>query len=359
MPISVQCASCRAPLDVPDAGAIRPFLCPHCGDKVHSTASAAVNADEPDDGIETSPAQSTSPLVAVALCVGAAGLACASVPSLNLAPKPLGLFSLVLGAAAWAGARKRRQSVGVLLPAALVVGVLVVLFAGSWGDWKEAFSRPSRAARERTVVVPTGTQGMEAFARAESTEWLDVAKGALENNGVRVRVTSVNLAPARYRVGGKEQRTPAKRLLVTVRMTGEHLVRLANYESWADPTREAARHEPRLVDDRERSYRRVSFGPGAELAGSSGDTFMTPGKPVVDVVAFEAPPLDGVDYLRLELPASAFGGAGALRFQIPKSAIRDGDPPGPQAPPTRFAPKGRGEKKSAVPKGDGSAGRGK
>src|SRR5207248_2470 len=102
----------------------------------------------------------------------------------------------------------------------------------------------------------------------------------------------------------------------------EHLVSLVNYESWADPTREAGRHEPRLTDDRGQTYRRVSFAPGTDLAGSSGDTFLTPGKPIVDLLVFEAPPLEGIQFLRLELPASAFGGAGTLRFQIPKASIK-------------------------------------
>jgi hypothetical protein len=45
-----------------------------------------------------------------------------------------------------------------------------------------------------------------------------------------------------------------------------------------------------------------------------------PGKSVEDVVVFEEP-VARAEYLRLELPASAFGGTGKLRFQIPKSMI--------------------------------------
>jgi hypothetical protein len=38
------------------------------------------------------------------------------------------------------------------------------------------------------------------------------------------------------------------------------------------------------------------------------------------VVVFEGP-VARAEYLRPELPASAFGGTGKLRFQIPKSMI--------------------------------------
>jgi hypothetical protein len=229
---------------------------------------------------------------------------------------------VLLGAAAWVRGRARRQSVGVVVPAAVAVGLIVLLFAGSWQELKQSISRPSRTARERTVMVPTGKPGMEPWTRVEPDGWVDAAQGAVQQNGVRVRITSATLGLPRIRVGGKEQRAPVKRLLINVKISGEHAVSLVNYETWADPTRESARHEPRLTDDRQRSYRRVGFGPGTELVGSSGDTFLTPGRAALDVLVFEAPPLEEVQFLRLELPAKAFGGAGTLRLQIPKSLIK-------------------------------------
>jgi hypothetical protein len=49
-------------------------------------------------------------------------------------------------------------------------------------------------------------------------------------------------------------------------------------------------------------------------------TSIRPGKSVEDVIVFEES-VARAEYLRLELPASAFGGTGKLRFQIPKSMI--------------------------------------
>jgi hypothetical protein len=45
-----------------------------------------------------------------------------------------------------------------------------------------------------------------------------------------------------------------------------------------------------------------------------------PGKFTEDTLFYETP-LDNISYLHLELPASAFGGTGMLRLQIPKSMI--------------------------------------
>jgi hypothetical protein len=59
----------------------------------------------------------------------------------------------------------------------------------------------------------------------------------------------------------------------------------------------------------------------AQLAPErDGAASIWPGKSVEDVVVFEEPVVRA-EYLRLELPASAFGGTGKLRFQIPTEMI--------------------------------------
>jgi hypothetical protein len=45
-----------------------------------------------------------------------------------------------------------------------------------------------------------------------------------------------------------------------------------------------------------------------------------PGEKMEKLIVFD-PPLDAIEYLRLELPAAGFGGSEPLRFQIPKSLL--------------------------------------
>src|SRR5207249_2399630 len=88
------------------------------------------------------------------------------------------------------------------------------------------------------------------------------------------------------------------------------------------PLSEGAPHEPKLTDNLGRVYRRAAYGAGVEVSGVAGSRELTPNKLVKDLLIFEPLPLDGVEFLHLELPASALGGAGTLRLQIPRAMIQ-------------------------------------
>jgi hypothetical protein len=75
-----------------------------------------------------------------------------------------------------------------------------------------------------------------------------------------------------------------------------------------------------LRDNRGRSYPLRDFGPGAAPAGQVEGVSLLPGKYVDDLLVFE-PPAFIPEYLRLELPASAFGGGGSVRWHIPRSML--------------------------------------
>jgi hypothetical protein len=81
------------------------------------------------------------------------------------------------------------------------------------------------------------------------------------------------------------------------------------------------RHVPRLTDNLGNRYKRITFGLGTTVVGRVNQESIHPGKTVDDVLVFEEP-LANADVLRLGLPASAFGGTGEIKFEIPKSMIR-------------------------------------
>ena len=92
------------------------------------------------------------------------------------------------------------------------------------------------------------------------------------------------------------------------------------YDPWADLAGKPSKHQPRLADNKGQAYAQVTLDAGVKPARRSGDLHISPDDQVTEVLIF-SPPLEEVDYLHLELPASAFGLAGNFRFLIPKSMI--------------------------------------
>ena len=63
----------------------------------------------------------------------------------------------------------------------------------------------------------------------------------------------------------------------------------------------------------------ISLVAGGTLTVNQ-DNALRPGQTGAKDLLF-APPLDHIEYLRLELPATGFGGTDALRFMIPRDMI--------------------------------------
>jgi hypothetical protein len=75
-----------------------------------------------------------------------------------------------------------------------------------------------------------------------------------------------------------------------------------------------------VVDDQGRPYAARTFEPGWAVLGRAGPVVLAGGKWVNEVLVF-APPWPDVVFLRLTLPASAFGGTGWLRLEVPRKMI--------------------------------------
>ncbi len=78
--------------------------------------------------------------------------------------------------------------------------------------------------------------------------------------------------------------------------------------------------KPGLEDNFGNHYRQMTFGLGSTVDGQAENQSIYPGKAISDVLVFEAP-IEKAKYLHLELPATAFGGTGKVRFEIPAEMI--------------------------------------
>ncbi len=107
-------------------------------------------------------------------------------------------------------------------------------------------------------------------------------------------------------------------LVIGLRITNGGIMRNVRYTGWGGGA--SGQDRPVLRDDRGRTYAEKLFAPGWVVKGHVASATIPPGKTQDDVLIFEAPPAS-IEYLRLELPASAVGAEGRLRMEVPRSMI--------------------------------------
>jgi hypothetical protein len=168
----------------------------------------------------------------------------------------------------------------------------------------------------QTLQVPRGL--LRRGAPVTESDWVDASREAVQQGDVRVRVTGVRVRPIDLKGTGSSRPSRDNFLVVTLGLQNKAPDRTIPYHSWASPPT-VEEPPPVLRDDKGRSYPLRGPLPGKEPA--AGVLPLAPAKTTEDVILFEAPAA-GVEYLRLELPATAFGGPGRLRLQIPKAMIR-------------------------------------
>jgi hypothetical protein len=237
-----------------------------------------------------------------------------SFDALELFIKPiaaLGLLAGLLGGtvpALW----RRRNIVFPLLLSTLCL--LVLLFAGSW----PSFSSPPPPL----VTVSLNQKGMAAHQAAGADDWVDASANAVKRGDVRVEIVSARIGPVDLKRQSSTTASAERYLTIRVRASYEGVVfQQTPYEPWADRADSPSKHSPTLTDNQGHTYAQKTFGPDWKVAGRTDIDALNPGHQVKEVLVYPVPARD-VEYLRLMLPASAFGLAGEFRFQIPRSMIR-------------------------------------
>jgi hypothetical protein len=170
----------------------------------------------------------------------------------------------------------------------------------------------------------------------EESEWIDAAEYAVRRDDVRVHVVAALAGPVELHRGEEGSvLSPAKHLVLRVAVLCEGTrAPEVTYEPWADLDLSPSRHPPTLTDDRGQRYTQDTFGPALAVVGRGERTPSMIGMQIREVLVFPLPDAE-VQYLRLELPASAYGGQGAFRFQVPRSMIQflDQGPTQPRSTP--------------------------
>jgi hypothetical protein len=217
---------------------------------------------------------------------------------------PLALFTLAFA--------ERRRLVPALATGANALALLLAV-AFPWALGLGVGWVPAPPEDPATVkVVEHGTAGA-----TEAAEWVDPSKGSWQQADVKVTLVSAVVAPVELTgPKGKKAWTKTPRLHVTVRIANDGVVRKIDFTGWRPPA--AA---PKLTDQTGAELATATFDKGWEPAGPATWTVaLFPGKAAEQVFHFD-PPARSVEFLRLELPATAFAGPTPVRFQIPRAMI--------------------------------------
>jgi hypothetical protein len=157
-------------------------------------------------------------------------------------------------------------------------------------------------------------------------EWTDAATSALVQGEAAVCVASAAIEQVELSSSGAQKplpkniQLPRDNLVIRLQVVLIGTQQKVNFESWGNSNFGDARNKPSLKDNSNHAYSLRAFGAGTRITGHERSKGLYPKLYADDELVFEAPATDA-EYLRLELPASAFGEMGALHFQIAKSII--------------------------------------
>jgi hypothetical protein len=279
-----------------------------------STALAEPRFSMPDLRLPAVPDSAVSDPVRVptliALTLAGVALILSQLPYGRFGTIGLAVVGLIVAATCWIAAQKP------FLPAAATIlnlaAVAVTLLVPSWlglSSW-----RPKPVDKDAHAVKAYGKEGAEKF----SGEWIPADKG-WQLDDAKVVIRNTFLGPVELTGPKGEKRSSKKQYLqVRVRVGNGGVARLIEFMGWDADT-------ARLTDNAGRALQPARFETGWAAPTRVEPASLPPGRAADQVFVFE-PPAGQIEFLRLELPGTAFGANEPVRFQIAASQIKNGPP---------------------------------
>lgn len=187
-------------------------------------------------------------------------------------------------------------------------------------------------ADEAPEPSPASTTG-GATRTSAAESWQDASKAGASCGDAKVEIASARVGlPRLIRASGRAAKPKSALLLITVELENTDRARTLEYVSWNGPA--ALASGTSLQDNLGNPCYPKTFS-GAKLPGQFRRASIRPGESIEDVLLFENPlGTAGLKFLRLQLPASALGEPGTLRFEIPVAMIEPMPPPSAPTGPT-------------------------
>jgi hypothetical protein len=255
------------------------------------------------------------PIGLASLLLAWAGLVCAPFPVVGWLTPFLCSAGLLVGLAGFFRALIFR-SVRLLLAGAGIVASCLLLLVSLLQPWLLGPVHEDLRARDpvspRTIrVIPLA--GRDAGDTA-GPDWVDASRAALQQGALRLQV--VNAWVSTTDTGSSGQK-PQRLLCIRLRVQRVEIQQPAE-NGEQPPPRPKDKPVARLTDSAENVYAQRDAQEG--LPGGKGRNPF-PVAVTDEVLVFESPPAD-VGNLRLEVPATTWGGSGAFRFTLPSRMVR-------------------------------------
>lgn len=292
----------------------------------HSQGAPSVNVHLPRRG---------SSLGVAALVLGIISLFFVWIPFINLIAVVLAAVGLLMAVIGLFVSLARKGSGigypiagGVVCAIPLVFGIILTFAAINAREAivKANVDRALRNVSTNQQLAGDGSNGADPGAGTPATpagiSWAPASE-AVRQGDVTVQITEVRVGSVKMSSGpGRDGVASDEPLLkVTLRVTNTSANRKIEMRSWSNDSGWSRDTAPALADNFENDYSQKGTGMYRPVGGLMIMESVYPGKSVVDVVAFQAP-VDGIEFVRLELPAMNFGGDGMIRFEIPASMIQ-------------------------------------
>ncbi len=288
----------------------------------------------------------SSSLGIASLVLGILALLVCWVPFLGTISLPLSGLGLLLGLVGLIVAATRRGAgVGFPIAGMAVSGLAFVIAFFMTSALTKTFSSIGESARKRqetnqkvvttaspsapapATAVPAsaaplpGAASTSAASSKADEEWAPADK-PVKQGDVQIQAVSVRVGKVRVRDRIRQETATSKEPLLSVALKATNLstTKKIDYHTWAGREFSLSNDKAKLTDNFGNRYKTVTFGFDPPV-GRTESASVYPGKPVEDVLVFEAP-LNNVEYLNLELPAENVGGEGMFRLRIPASMIQ-------------------------------------
>jgi hypothetical protein len=275
-----------------------------------------VTASLPSESLPVAPIPWNRYAVA-ALLLASLALGCAAVSWLQWLTIPLAGAGMLAAIICLVGTPIESPRDAVVLAIGGLVAAPTLFIALFWPalfgmDTRVSPESPPPPDPNRQTIQPrrdrVGNSAVITPEALDASTWADANRYDVDHGNVRLRIVEVTLrdVPAARR----KDRRPERELVITVMMSHVGTKGPVTFRGWTEST-------PPLLRD--------PTGGALVFKGRAGEATSTgrplvPFQPVRESLLFSAP--EGtIDYLRLELPAAAFGGSGTVRFQVPGNMV--------------------------------------
>lgn len=275
-------------------------------------AGNALPAIAPSPVAPPAPATPWNLFAVATLLLSSLALVCATVSWLQWLTIPLAGAGLLSGVICVVGTpiESTRDAIvlglgGVVTPPTLLIALFWPAVLGL--DTRLAPERPPALDPNRQTIQPrrdrAGNTAILTPQALEANAWADAERFDVDHGNVRLRIVEVSRreAPKTKR----KNRKPEQELVIVVMLSHVGTKGPVTFQGWRDAA------APRLRDAMDSAFEFKGRGADATGVGRS----LVPFRPVRETLVFAAPP--ATTDLRLELPASAIGGDGTVRFHLP------------------------------------------